>query len=121
MIKPGTGPREGAALAQAGGAYVVRDEEAGGPASAGKDSLDQGNLDQLYPYTLRGLTDALEDARFRSFAGPPQLVLVRGATGLKVIRRYVGGREVTGLPAPVRGDGNGRLAPSGAGRPSYCC
>lgn len=72
-------------MAQAGGAYVVRDEEGSTP----------GNVDKLYPYTLRGLTEALEDARFRSFAGPPQLVMVRGESGLKVIRRYVSGREAT--------------------------
>ncbi len=96
MIKPGTGPREGAALAQAGGAYVVRDEGDGGPGRLDKGNVDQGNVDKLYPYTLRGLTDALEDARFRSFAGPPQLVLVRGDSGLKVIRRYQNGRETAG-------------------------
>jgi hypothetical protein len=66
----------------------VRDEEAGEP----------GNVDQLYPYTLRGLTDALEEARFRSFAGPPQVVLVKADSGLRVIRRYASGREVPGEP-----------------------
>jgi hypothetical protein len=71
-------------MARAGGAYVVRDDGAGTP----------GNVDKLYPYTLRGLTDALEEARFRSFAGPPQVVAVAGEGGLKVIRRYSSGREV---------------------------
>jgi hypothetical protein len=50
-------------------------------------------VDKLFPYTLRGLTDALDEARFRSFAGPPQVVAVMGEGGLKVIRRYVSGRE----------------------------
>ena len=70
-------------MARAAGAYVVRDDGAGA----------QGNVDQLFPYTLRGLTDALEEARFRSFAGPPQLVLVMAEAGLKIIRRYEHGRE----------------------------
>ena len=77
-------------MARAGGAYVVRDDGAGTP----------GNVDKLYPYTLRGLTDALEEARFRSFAGPPQVVAVMGEGGLKVIRRYSGGREVPPGEAP---------------------
>jgi hypothetical protein len=72
-------------MARAGGAYVVRDADAQG----GRP----GNVDKLYPYTLRGLTDALEEARFRSFAGPPQVVMVMGETGLRVIRRYEQGRE----------------------------
>jgi hypothetical protein len=71
-------------VARAGGAYVVRDESAG---------TTPGNVDKLYPYTLKGLTDALEEARFRSFAGPPQLVMVVTETGMKVIRRYSRGRE----------------------------
>lgn len=71
-------------MAQAGGAYVVRDDGTGATA---------GNVDKLYPYTLKGLTDALEEARFRSFSGPPQVVLVMGESGAKVIRRYEQGRE----------------------------
>ena len=71
-------------MARAGGAYVVRDESAG---------TTPGNVDKLYPYTLKGLTDALEEARFRSFAGPPQLVMVVTETGRKVIRRYSHGKE----------------------------
>jgi hypothetical protein len=77
-------------MARAGGAYVVRDDGAGTP----------GNVDKLYPYTLRGLTDALEEARFRSFAGPPQVVAVMGEGGMKVIRRYSGGRETPPADAP---------------------
>jgi hypothetical protein len=75
-------------MARAGGAYVVRDDGAGAP----------GNVDKLYPYTLKGLTDALEEARLRSFAGPPQVVEVIGEPGRKVIRRYERGRE-----SPPRG------------------
>ena len=71
-------------MARAGAAYVVRDE-------GGRTTL--GTVDKLYPYTLRGLTDALEEARFRSFAGPPQVVMVMGESGMKVIRRYEHGRE----------------------------
>jgi hypothetical protein len=71
-------------MARAGSAYIVREDGAGTPA---------GNVDKLYPYTLKGLTDALEEARFRSYAGPPQVVLVMGESGLKPIRRYENGRE----------------------------
>jgi hypothetical protein len=79
-------------MARAGGAYLVRDESAGpGP----------GNIDKLYPYTLKGLLDALEEARFRSFAGPPQVVEVRTETGMKVIRRYDRGHEIP--PGPLTG------------------
>jgi hypothetical protein len=70
-------------MARAGGAYVVRDDGAGA----------LGNVDKLYPYTLKGLTDALEEARFRSFGGPPQVVVVMGKGGMRVIRRYERGRE----------------------------
>lgn len=72
-------------MARAGGAYVVRDESVGG---------GSGNVDKLYPYTLKGLTDALEEARFRSYAGPPQVVLTMAENGMKLIRRYEHGREV---------------------------
>jgi hypothetical protein len=81
-------------MARAGGAYVVRDDSGGrGPADAGP-----GNVDKLYPYTLKGLTDALEEARFRSFSGPPQVVMVMKADGLQVIRRYEEGRERPAAP-----------------------
>lgn len=75
---------EGAVMARAGGAYVVRDESAGG---------GSGNVDKLYPYTLKGLTDALEEARYRSYAGPPQVVLTMAEGGMRLIRRYEHGRE----------------------------
>ena len=63
-------------------AYVVRDDSPGGPS---------GNVDKLYPYTLKGLVEALEEARFRSFAGPPQVV-VFGAC--KVAPQKVGDCQV---------------------------
>lgn len=71
-------------MARAGGAYVVRDEDA---------AAQSANVDKLYPYTLKGLTDALEEARFRSFAGPVQIVAVMAESGMKIIRRYENGRE----------------------------
>jgi hypothetical protein len=80
-------------MSRAGAAYVVRDDGAGTMA---------GNVDKLYPYTLKGLTDALEEARFRSFAGPPQVVVVIGESGMKVIRRYEHGRESPQGDAPPR-------------------
>ncbi len=67
------------------GAYVVRDDRPGGPS---------GNVEKLFPYTLKGLVEALEEARFRSFAGPPQVVLAKGEDGMRVIRRFERGGEV---------------------------
>lgn len=78
-------------MARAGGAYVVRDEDAG--ARGESPGARPGNVDKLYPYTLKGLTEALDEARFRSFAGPPQVVMVMGEGGMRVIRRYERGRE----------------------------
>jgi hypothetical protein len=66
------------------GTYVVRDDSPGGPS---------GNVDKLYPYTLKGLVAALEEARFRSYAGPPQVVVVKSEDGMRVIRRYSHGKE----------------------------
>jgi hypothetical protein len=57
-------------------------------------------VDKLYPYTLKGLTEALEEARFRSFAGPPQVVLVAAQGGMRVIRRYENGRESPAREVP---------------------
>lgn len=71
-------------MARAGSAYVVRQDST---------VTTSGNVDKLYPYTLKGLTEALDEARFRSYAGPPQLVLVKTESGLKPIRRYENGRE----------------------------
>jgi hypothetical protein len=72
-------------MARAGGAYVVRDDKAGG---------GPGNVDKLFPYTLKGLTDALDEARFRSYQGPPQVVAVVGETPVRIIRKYADGHEV---------------------------
>ena len=74
-------------MARAGGAYVVRDDKAG---------ENPGSVDKLFPYTLRGLTDALEEARFRSYNGPPQVVAVLGEETVRIIRRFADGQEVTG-------------------------
>jgi hypothetical protein len=64
-------------------AYIVRDAD-GGP----------GEVTQVYGYTLKGLTTALEDARFRSFHGAPQAVAVLRDGQSTVIRRFEGGHEV---------------------------
>ena len=108
-------------MARAGGAYVVRDDGAGREHGAGREQgagVQRGSVDKLFPYTLKGLTDALEEARFRSFAGPPQLVLVKADSGLKVIRRYEHGRE-TGArnspPAVLPGHAGDRGAGRGTG------
>jgi hypothetical protein len=66
-------------------AYVVRDDDPGGPS---------GNVDKLYPYTLKGLVEALEEARFRSYAGPPQVVMTMTEGGMRLIRRFEHGREI---------------------------
>ena len=79
-------------MTRAGSAYVVRDDKAG---------TASGNVDKLYPYTLKGLTEALEEARFRSYAGPPQVVVVMGESGVKLIRRYENGREIKAKDAPT--------------------
>jgi hypothetical protein len=73
------------------GAYVVRDDSPGAAS---------GNVDVLYPYTLKGLVDALEEARLRSFAGPAQVVMAKGEDGMRVIRRFEGGREALTGNAP---------------------
>jgi hypothetical protein len=81
-------------MARAGSAYVVKDDSAGTVLeNTVLGSTVPGNVDKLYPYTLKGLTDALEEARFRSYAGPPQVVLVKAESGLKPIRRYENGQE----------------------------
>jgi hypothetical protein len=78
-------------MPRAGSAYIVRDDGAG---------TASGNVDKLYPYTLKGLTEALEEARFRSYTGPPQVVLAMGGSGLRPIRRYENGREIKAKEAP---------------------
>lgn len=65
-------------------AYVVRDE--GTPSRLGA-------VYKVYPYTLRALLDALDDARFRSFGGGPQLVVRVDGQERTVIRRFENGHE----------------------------
>ncbi len=78
-------------------AYVVRD--------AGTSSR-LGKLYKIYPYTLRSLLEALEDARFRSFTGPPQVVVLMDGRQRTVIRRFEHGRQdqdpesLAGPPGP---------------------
>jgi hypothetical protein len=73
----------------AGKAYVVRD--------ANSDILS-GDITQVYAYTLKGLTTALEDARLRSFGGIPQEVAVITDGKSTVIRRFEHGREGPATP-----------------------
>jgi hypothetical protein len=70
-------------MTTAGRAYVVRDADGG-----------SGEVTKVYAYTLKGLTTALEDARFRSFHGAPQAVVVMRDGQSAVIRRFEQGREV---------------------------
>jgi len=79
-------------MADAARGYLVRDADTTG----GK----RGKVDQIYPYTLRGLTEALEEARFRSHSGAPQVLAILGAGGggNRIIRRFEGGREVPVAP-----------------------
>jgi hypothetical protein len=78
-------------MATVGRAYVVRDAGAGtGP----------GEVYQVYPDTLKGLIQALEDARFRSYAGQPQVLAVIAEGHSTVIRRFEHGREVPVTPLP---------------------
>jgi hypothetical protein len=70
-------------MTTAGRAYVVRDAD-GGP----------GEVTKVYAYTLKGLTTALEDARFRSFRGTPQAVVVMRDGESAIIRRFEQGHEV---------------------------
>lgn len=75
--------------------YVVRDAGTGGR---------PGKVYKTYAYTLRCLLEALEDARLRSCAGPPQVVTVVTGKVSTVIRRYERGHEVpvTSLPEPAQ-------------------
>src|SRR3984957_10137616 len=94
--------------------YLVRDAEATG----GKGR----KVDQIYPYTLRGLTEALEEARFRSHSGAPQVLAILGTGNTKVIRRFEDGREVPVAPLaelrpPLPAAAPGSRAQFGAHRP----
>ncbi|HEX4832527.1 MAG TPA: hypothetical protein VH478_15695 [Trebonia sp.] len=71
-----------------GKAYVVRDAVTGG---------GPGEVTRMYPYTLQGLMTALDDARYRSYAGTPVVVAVMEGGKSRTIRRFEDGHEV---PAP---------------------
>ena len=83
-------------MTTAGRAYVVRDADGG-----------SGEVTKVYAYTLKGLTTALEDARFRSFHGAPQAVVVMRDGQSSVIRRFEQGREVPLPPLPPPAIGHG--------------
>lgn len=68
--------------------YAVRD--AGTPSGLGK-------IWKRYPYNLRSLLEALDDARLRSFGHGPQVVTVVTGRHSEVIRRYEHGRETWSL------------------------
>jgi hypothetical protein len=81
-------------MTEAARGYLVRDAVI----SRGKGR----KVDQIYPYTLRGLTEALEEARFRSHSGAPQVLAILGTGNTRVIRRFEDGREVPISPLPCR-------------------
>lgn len=68
-----------------GKAYVVRDAD---------PDADTGEVARVFPYTLDGLRQALDEARFRSYGGNAQLVAVLAGEDSRVIRRYEHGREI---------------------------
>jgi hypothetical protein len=70
-------------------AYVVRDADS---------DIPSGDVTQVYPYTLKGLATALEDARLRSFCGIPQEVAVMTDGKATVIRRFDHGHEIPVTP-----------------------
>jgi hypothetical protein len=76
-------------VAAADRAYVVEDA---GPRPA------PGNAQIEYPYTLRGIENALTDAAFRSIGGPAQVIKVVSGDQSRVIRKYEHGREVPVTP-----------------------
>lgn len=53
-----------------------------------------GKVYRTYPYNLRSLLEALNDARLRSFDEGPQVVTVVTGRSSQVIRRYEHGKEV---------------------------
>jgi hypothetical protein len=73
------------AMAPQGRTYIVRD--AGTAARPGK-------IYKTYPYTLRALLDAIDEARFRSFTGTPQVVVRANGRQRAVIRKFENGKEV---------------------------
>jgi len=69
-------------------AYAVRD--AGSASRLGK-------VYKTYPYTLRSLLEALDDARLRSLNKGPQVVTVVTGRQSQVIRRYQHGKKTWSL------------------------
>ena len=65
-------------------AYAVR--HAGPPSRL-------GNVRKMYPYNLRSLLEALDDARLWSYNEGPQVVTVVTGRHSQVIRRYEHGKE----------------------------
>jgi hypothetical protein len=60
--------------------YIVRDD-------------GTEHVHKTFPCNLRGLIEALEEARFRSYAGPSQLVIRDDEDGRRIIRRFDHGYE----------------------------
>lgn len=52
-----------------------------------------GPVHKVYPYTLRDLLDAMDDARLRSFTEGPQIVIRVNGDERITFRRFEGGRE----------------------------
>jgi hypothetical protein len=71
-------------MARASKSYAVRD--AGTVGRLGK-------IWKTYPYSLRSLLEALDDAHLRSINGGPQVVTVVTGQHSQVIRRYEHGKE----------------------------
>jgi len=76
-------------MAEAVKTYIVRDADVGGGNS----------MARTFPGTLKGLTEALDDARFRSASGAPKVVVVMEGKQRRIIRRFEHGREVPPPPA----------------------
>lgn len=70
-------------------AYLVRDEPEGA----------RRHPDKVFPYNLRGLLAAIDEARWRSFGDIAQVVIVRRDGASWPIRRFERGEEV-----PVDGE-----------------
>jgi hypothetical protein len=95
-------------MTEAARGYLVRDADS----TRGKGA----KVDQIYPYTLRGLTEALEEARFRSHSGAPQVLAILGTGNTRVIRRFENGREVPVAPlAALIADHLGSMTELGPG------
>ena len=85
-------------------AYMVQD--AGSPSRMGK-------VYKVCPYTLKALFQALDDARFRSFAEVPQLIVRVNGRQRTVIRRFEHGREVSLALAMAGPHGPANQTPGG--------